>query len=46
MPGLYSPYLTRARWDLLHSAAIFRQTFLEELLSLGKFEGVYDELWA
>ena len=42
------PYiLTRARWDHLHSAAIARQSSLEEsLLSLGQFEEAYDELWA
>jgi len=43
----FSFSFTRARWDLLHSAAIARQSSLEEsLLSLGQFEEAYDELWA
>ena len=46
---IYSPLVppSRSRWDALHSAAMERQSSLEEsLLSLGEFEEAYEELWA
>lgn len=37
----------KARGDALNSDAVGRKTALEEsLLSLGQFEGAYDDLWA
>ena len=37
----------RALWDAINSAAMERQSALEEsLLSLGEFEEAYSELWA
>ena len=41
------PVPPRAMWDALNSAAMERQSSLEEsLLSLGEFEDAYSELWA
>ena len=37
----------KTRYDTLNSDAMSRKTALEEsLLSLGQFEGAYDDLWA
>ena len=40
-------HCSRALWDAINSAAMERQSALEEsLLSLGEFEEAYSELWA
>ena len=43
----YTHTLHRTLWDAINSAAMERQSSLEEsLLSLGEFEDAYSELWA
>ena len=47
IPSTPTHTLHRALWDAINSAAMERQSSLEEsLLSLGEFEDAYSELWA
>lgn len=45
--AVHAFHSNRALWDAINSAAMERQSTLEEsLLSLGEFEDAYSELWA